>query len=122
MASVATWLRNASGALCALLLLAFTIVPSFDSIVCGSEQAPGVSAQVGAGDAAISQDHGAKSQHGKAGAEACAHGHCHHGASAAPAVSAKLAANAILSLTLAPGASGVPPSNPPDGPEEPPRA
>lgn len=122
MGSVATWLKTVSGGLCALLLLAFAIAPSIDSVVCGAEDAPGVSAQVGVGPAAISQDHLDKTQHGKAGAEACAHGHCHHGVSAMPALSAALAVNAILLMTLSPGASGVPPSNLPDGPKEPPRA
>jgi hypothetical protein len=122
MASTRTWLKTVSGALCALLLLVFTVAPAVDALVCGSENAPTVSAHVAVGEAVASPDHADKAAHGKAGAETCAHGHCHHAAPAAPAVGATFAFKAILPPTLTPEAGGVPPSNTPDGPEEPPRA
>ena len=85
MASTRNWLKTVSGALCALLLLVFTVTPAVDALVCGAEDAPGAIAQVGVGEAVASQDHADKAHPGKAGAEACAHGHCHHAAPVAPA-------------------------------------
>jgi hypothetical protein len=122
MARTAAWLKTVSGALCALLLLVFTFAPAIDALLCGSEDAPVASAQASDAQIAFSQNHTDKAQHGKAGGEVCAHGHCHHGASAVPSVSAVLAVNDVRPLILAPEAGGVPPSNQPDGPTEPPRA
>lgn len=122
MASTRNWLKTVSGALCALLLLVFTVTPAVDALVCGAEDAPSASAQVGGGEAVASPDHGDKAHPGKAGAEACAHGHCHHAAPVAPAVGAAFAFKTILPPTLKPEAGGLPPSNTPDAPNEPPRA
>lgn len=122
MASLATWLRTASGALCALLLLILTLAPAIDSLVCGPEDAASVSALVGVSAEPTGQDQVDGSHHRTAGAEACAHGHCHHTAVAVPEGGATLAANAGLPLILTPDANGLPPSNLPDGPKEPPRA
>ena len=54
MASTRNWLKTVSGALCALLLLVFTVTPAVDALICGAEDAPGASAQVGA-DEAVAQ-------------------------------------------------------------------
>jgi hypothetical protein len=121
MARTATWLKTVSGALCALLLLVFTFAPAVDALLCGSEDVPAASAQVSAGEGAVDQDHTDKTPHGNA-ADICSHGHCHHGASAVPTMSAVLAVNDRRPLILSPEAGGVPSSNVPDGPKEPPRA
>lgn len=127
MASTRNWLKTVSGALCALLLLVFTVTPAVDALICGAEDAPSASAQVGAVEAVASPDHAdnanpGKAHPGKAGAEACAHGHCHHAAPVAPAVGAAFAFKTILPPTLKPEAGWLPPSNTPDAPNEPPRA
>ena len=122
MARAATWLKMVSGALCALLLLVFTIAPAIDAVVCSSESPPTTSAQLSVGEVSVSQDHTDKAHPGKGGEEVCAHGHCHHGASVVAPAAAVLAFNAIRPLDLIPEASGLPPSNQPDGPAEPPRA
>lgn len=122
MALTATWLRTVSGALCALLLLVFTIAPAVESVICASEDAPSVSVPSAFGDVPTRSDHGEQPPFGKAGADVCAHGHCHHGASAVPVFGAVLAVKTMVPLALAPGAGGVPPSNRPEAPSEPPRA
>lgn len=122
MSRTATWLKTVSGALCALLLLVFTFAPAVDALLCGSEDVPAATAQVSVGEVAVGLDHTDKTQHGKAAGDVCSHGHCHHSASAVPPMSAVLAVNDLRPLTLSSETGGVPPSNVPDGPKEPPRA
>ncbi|NQE64350.1 hypothetical protein E1H18_4606 [Caulobacter sp. RHG1] len=121
MAWTATWLKTISGALCGLVLVVFTLVPAVDSLLCGFEGRPAVSAQLAVGKVVATSDHDDRSQTGKVGGEVCAHGHCHHGLSAAPPIGAMAAVALVRPLVLAPETSGLPPSNQPDGPTEPPR-
>lgn len=122
MAWTATWLKTVSGALCALVLIAFTVVPAVDSVLCGFEDAPAASAQLAVGEVVASSDHDDRDQTGTVGGEACAHGHCHHAFSATPPVGPVVTAALERPLVLAPESSGLPPSNQPDGLKEPPRA
>ncbi|AYV46214.1 hypothetical protein C1707_08070 [Caulobacter flavus] len=124
MVGTMTWLKQVSGALCALLLLAFTVVPAADALLCAPDAASMVSIQAAADQAVVkasaSSDH---SQTGhQDGGDVCVHGHCHHpGQIIAPFISGE-AIKQMVALRLAPGVGDLPPSNQPDGPKEPPRA
>jgi len=73
MTGTQTWWRKAGMALAALILAVLTFGPSFDAVICHDER--GLSAA--AADLAT-LDHVAG--HDNEALDACAHGHCHHGA------------------------------------------
>lgn len=121
MAGTATWLKQISGALCALLLMAFAVVPAADAILCAPDAASAAGVPAVAGQAAASSDDHAQDGH-RDGGEVCAHGHCHHPGQAVAPLAGGRALKPVASLRLAPAIGVAPPSNLPDGPEEPPRA
>lgn len=119
MAGAATWLKRTGGALFAVLMLCLTLVPTLDSVLCGSDAAPAASIRVD-GQHASALGHG--DTHREGAGDACVHGHCHQPASPASPAEMQLTAASVATARLTPPKSGLPPSRAPDGPTEPPRA
>jgi hypothetical protein len=107
----------------ALVLVLFALAPAFDAVACaGDEEAHAVAAAHGSrvtATPAVVHDHdgGAADLHGL-----CAHGHCHHAATAWPLREPVQTPSLIRATGERPALTRLPPSRDPAGLDRPPRA
>lgn len=98
MAFLTTWLKQAGGMILAGLLLCVSIAPAIDSLVCSSD-APAVASVHTQAEHAVASETSDRGHADDAGAP-CLHGHCHHGATAMPALQQAEATVALHSQRL----------------------
>jgi hypothetical protein len=121
MTQLRTWWRKLGGPMIACLLAALIAGPVLDAVVCKGEfGAAPVSAVFSDGQTDASAPHD-QTEPGH-GADACVHGHCHHGLTLALAAAEAMAAPAALSQLHAMAVGSPPASLNPSGLERPPRA
>ncbi|WP_145998337.1 hypothetical protein [Caulobacter flavus] len=123
MARLSTWLKHTMGAIFACLVLCLSLVPTLDSMVCSSDTSAVELVQTTPGQQVTdpAHNHGGNGQR-ETGGDACIHGHCHQSVSPASPIIVRQVVAQISGANLAPAETGLPPSNLPDGPKEPPRA
>jgi hypothetical protein len=121
MAQLRTWWRKLGGPVIACLLAALVASPALDAFVCKGELDTAAVSTVfsdGQTDASALHDQTAPGHD----ADACVHGHCHHGLTLALAAAEAMAAPAALSPLHSMAVGSAPTSLNPSGLERPPRA
>lgn len=124
MTRVATYWRRLSGLMVAVALCLLAFGPTLDLLVCAHDDAPiATNSQATEATATASQtsDHHDATTAADHGAADCPHGHCHHGAPGAPAVTAFVAARMTLAVRPAIPQLAVPTSDLSFGLDRPPR-
>lgn len=94
MARTPSWWRRLGAALAALVVAVLAFGPGLDRLVCGEEGGLAAAAAEHS-PAAASPDHSTAGHHDD-DLGACVHGHCHHAASYAPAVTVAAAEPAVM--------------------------
>lgn len=114
MTALREWWSKAGGVLAALLIVMLVASPGLDAMACQDEPAIAKASQMAA------DDHGEAAE--KHPADACIHGHCHHGSAFTTPGLANAIELADISQRRPPPASLRLASQDPPGLERPPRA